>query len=323
MTKTGIRSLTSKWRLVLCEYEKVRARQSRCFDSVDKLCQAYQVHRKDIRKYYERWIKSGKSDESLIPLKRGPREGLYRQLTKDEERHLVRVKRRLNTSPFETLELVRPYLAVPPSVRTVYRIFKRYPLNQKRKEAIKRYEKKYPGELLHADNKGLAKTIVIDRQKHWLFGLIDDCTRLIYVEIINRPTASIIASACVRGMKWFWAHGIETEQIMTDNGIEFTAFTSQKAKETHFFETTLKMFGVKHRLTKPYRPQTNGKIERFWRTLNEECLQRIDKGLSYSELKEHVEKFVYRYNYERRHGALSYQTPFEKLEKIAKMLPKL
>ena len=129
MTQTMVRGLTSKWRLVLCEYEKVKTRQSRCFDSVDDLCRAYQVHRKDIRKYYERWIKSGKSDESLIPLKRGPREGLYRQLTKEEERLLVQVKRKLHTSPFETLELVKPHLSVPPSVRTVYRIFKRYPLN--------------------------------------------------------------------------------------------------------------------------------------------------------------------------------------------------
>jgi len=323
MTQTMVRGLTSKWRLVLCEYEKVKSGQSRCFDSIGKLCQAYQVHRKDIRKYYERWVKSGKSDESLLPLRRGPREGLYRQLTKGEERLLVQVKRRLRTSPFETLELVKPYLPVPLSVRTVYRIFKRYPLNERRKEAIKCYEKKYPGELLHADNKGLAKTIVVDRQKHWLFGLIDDCTRLVYVEIVKRPAASEAAGACVRGMKWFWAHGIQAEEIMTDNGIEFTAFTSQKAKETHFFETTLKMFGVRHRLTRPYRPQTNGKIERFWKTLNEECLQRIDRGLSFHELKERVLGFTYRYNYERRHGAIGYQTPFEKLKKIAEMLPKL
>ena len=323
MTQTMVRGLTSKWRLVLCEYEKVKSGQSRCFDSIGKLCQAYQVHRKDIRKYYERWVKSGKSDESLLPLRRGPREGLYRQLTKGEERLLVQVKRRLRTSPFETLELVKPYIPVPLSVRTVYRIFKRYPLNERRKEAIKCYEKKYPGELLHADNKGLAKTIVVDRQKHWLFGLIDDCTRLVYVEIVKRPAASEAAGACVRGMKWFWAHGIQAEEIMTDNGIEFTAFTSQKAKETHFFETTLKMFGVRHRLTRPYRPQTNGKIERFWKTLNEECLQRIDRGLSFHELKERVLGFTYRYNYERRHGAIGYQTPFEKLKKIAEMLPKL
>ena len=323
MTKTAVRGLTSKWRLVLCEYEKVKAGQSSCFESVNKLCQAYQVHRKDIRKYYERWVKSGKSDESLLPLKRGPREGLYRKLTKKEERLLVQVKRRLCSSPFETLELVKPYLPVPPSVRTVYRIFKRYPLNERRKEAIKRYEKKYPGELLHADTKGLAKTIFIGRQKYWLLGLIDDCTRLVYVEIIRRQTSSETASACVRGLKWFWAHGIQAEEVMTDNGVEFTAFTSQKAKETHFFETTLKMFGVRHIYTRPYRPQTNGKIERFWKTLMEECLDRIDRGLGYQELKEKLLEFMERYNYKRRHGAIGYQTPFEKLEKIARMLPKL
>jgi transposase InsO family protein len=56
-------------------------------------------------------------------------------------------------------------------------------------------------------------------------------------------------------------HGFKIEETMTDNGSEFTAYTSQKAKKTHFFETMLDIFEIKHRYTLPYRPQANGKID--------------------------------------------------------------
>lgn len=323
MTKTTLKGLTSKWRLALAEYEKVKDGKSKNFESVDALCRAYHVSRRDIRKYYERWISAGKSDESLVPLKRGPKEGLYRQLTKDEERLLVNVKRRLRTSSFETLEIVKPYLSAPPSVRTVYRIFKRYPLNERRKEAIKRYEKNYPGEMVHADTKRLGKNVTMGKQRFWLLGLIDDCTRMAYVEVITRATAAEATGASVRGLKWLRSHGIETQEVMTDNGGEFTVSSGRGVRTDHFFEAMLKMFGVKHRLTKPYRPQTNGKIERFWRTLNEECLTRIQGNINEQTLKTEINSFMHRYNYQRRHGGIKYQTPFEKLTNIANLLPKL
>jgi transposase InsO family protein len=323
MTKSMQRALTSKWLLVVTEYEKVKAHKSKCFKEVGDLCEAYRVQRKDIRKYYERWIRSGKQEASLMPQPRGPRPGQYRKLSKDEERLLVTIKRRLGASPYEMLEMVKSHIELPPSVRTIYRVFERYPLNERRKKAIKRYEKRYPGELLHADTKWLAKTLCVDRKKRWLFGLLDDCTRLTYVEMLDHMTAAEASQACVRGLKWFRAHGIRAEHVMTDNGVEFTSYTSQKAKETHFFETTLRMFDVQHDYTRPYRPQTNGKIERFWRVLMNECTDAITKGLEYKELEAEILGFVYRYNYQRKHGALAYKTPLEKLQHIADLLPKL
>jgi len=323
MTKSMQRALTCKWLLVVTEYERVKANKSKHFKRVADLCDAYRVHRKDVLKYYERWVRSGKQESSLLPQARGPRPGQYRKLSKSEERLLVKIKRRLGASPYEMLEMVKSHIEVPLSVRTVYRIFERYPLNKRRKLAIKRYEKRYPGELLHADTKWLAKMLCVDRKKRLLFGLLDDCTRLSYVEMLERMSAAGVAQACVRGLKWFQAHGIRAEQVMTDNGVEFTSYTSQKAKETHFFETTLRMFDVHHEYTRPYRPQTNGKIERFWRTLMNECTDTVTKGLEYKELKAEILGFAYRYNYQRKHSALGYQTPLEKLERIADLLPKL
>ena len=206
---------------------------------------------------------------------------------------------------------------------TIYRTLKLYPLNEKRKKAIKRYEKKYPGELLHADTYSLAKTLVENRKHLYLLGLIDDCTRLCHIELVERNTAAEVSMATSKALKWFSVHGILPEVVMTDNGSEFTAFTSQKAKETHFFETTLKMFNIRHIYTRPYRPQTNGKIERFWRVLYNECILCQLKTLTKDELQAELNGFMYRYNYQRRHSALKYITPLDKLKNIVDLLPKL
>ncbi len=322
MTKTLQAAITNKWLLVLKEYELIKQKNSNNFETINQLCDVFKVHRKDIRKYYERWIKSGKDPTSLMPHKRGPKPGQLKILTKDEERAIIKIQRKFKANEFEIYHLIQGHFRIHPSVSTIYRTFKRYPLNDKRKQYIKRYEKRYPGELLHADVYSLAKTLVVDRKRYYLFGLLDDHTRLTYIELIERQTAAEVARAFSRAYKWFSLHGIKPEIIMTDNGVEFTSYTSQKAKDTHFFETTLKIFNVNHCYTHPYRPQTNGKIERFWRILYNECIRCQRTTLTKQELIAELDGYLYRYNYERRHGALNYQTPLDKLKLVANMLPK-
>jgi transposase InsO family protein len=323
MNKTSKLLMTSKWALVVSHYERIKEKRDPSFKNVNELCEAFQVHRKDIRKYYERWAKSGKDPDALLPKRRGPKLGQLKILSKEEERVIVKIHRRLNANEFEIYNMIEGYFNVHPSVSTIYRTLKRYPLNDKRRKAIKRYEKRYPGELLHADTYSIAKTLVVERKKYFLLGLIDDCTRLCHVELMDRVTSADATIATSKALKWFSVHGIIAQEIMTDNGIEFTAFTSQKAKETHFFETMLKMFDIRHQYTRPYRPQTNGKIERFWRTFNEEFILSQPKSLAKDELLSEIDGYMYRYNYQRRHSALKYKTPLEKLKYIANLLPKL
>ena len=59
----------------------------------------------------------------------------------------------------------------------------------------------------------------MERKKHYIFGLLDDCTRLCYLELIDRPTAANVSQAFSRGYKWFNLHGIKPEEVMTDNGL--------------------------------------------------------------------------------------------------------
>jgi transposase InsO family protein len=322
VNKTAQQAITDKWLLILKEYELIKQKKNKNLKTVKQLCEVFDVHRKDIRKYYERWMKAGKTSEALIPHKRGPKAGQLKILSKDEERTIIKIRRKFESNEFEIFHLIKGHFKIDPSVSTIYRTFKRYPLNDKRKKAIKRYEKQYPGELLHADTYSLAKTLVSERKKFYLFGILDDCTRLCYLELIDRNTASNVSQAFSRAYKWFNLHGFNPEKVMTDNGVEFTSFTSQKARDTHFFETALKMFDVKHSYTRPYRPQTNGKIERFWKILYNECILCQRETLNKKELIAELDGFMYRYNYQRRHGALNYETPLDKLKFIAGLLPK-
>ena len=320
MTKTIRSSLTSKWLLVVQEYELVKHQNSTNFKTVKQICDTFRVHRKDVRKYYERWIKAGKDTDALLPRKRGPKPGTLKILSKHEERAIIAIRRKLAANEFEIYHLIKGYFSVDPSVSTIYRTFKRYPLNKKRVAKIKRYEKRYPGEQAHADTYQLNKTFFIDRKKRYLFGLLDDCTRLCYTQLIPDIKAATVTKAFFKAYKWFGLHGITIKEVLSDNGSEFTAYTSSKAKRTHFFETMLSIFDIKHRYTKPYRPQTNGKIERFWRILNEECIRLQTKSQNQKEFVAELDGFMYRYNYQRRHSALKYNTPFDKLNFVTEIM---
>lgn len=328
-TKNSFR-LTGKWVLVVEAYDEYKTGRLTRFGSVGEICDAYKVHRKDIIKYYERWIKAGKTSESLMPRKSGSKPGQLKVLSKDEERIILKINRRLGSNEFEIHELIGEYIKsgendnfkIHPSVSTIYRTFKRYPLNKKRKEKIKRYEKMYPGELLHADTSVLPKTILFERKRIYLFGLIDDCTRLCYTELIKTQKATEVSKAFVNGVRWFAIHGIKIETMITDNGSEFTCFGNRGTplKKEHFFEATVAMFNIKHKYTRPYRPQTNGKIERFWKIIKTECIRLIRKTLTEKEFVAELAGFMYRYNYQRRHGGIKYQTPLDKLRYVTEIM---
>ena len=142
MTKFMASAMTAKWLLVVQEYELVKQKKSKNFQTVNQICSAYKVHRKDIIKYYERWVKSGKVNDALLPLKRGPKPGQLKILTKKEERIITKINRKLQANEFEIYHLIkeRQNFRIHPSVSTIYRTLKRYPLNEERKEKIKRYE---------------------------------------------------------------------------------------------------------------------------------------------------------------------------------------
>lgn len=312
--------MTSKWLRVVEEYELIKQKRSTSFATVDALCQAFQVNRKDIRTYYHRWLSAGKDRDALLPHKRGPKFGTRKMLSKEDERMIVKIRRRLHANEHEILHMIHGHFQVPPSVTTIYRTWKRYPLNKVRKAKIKRYVKDYPGELFHADTHRLPKTLFVDRQQRFLLGVIDDHTRLCYVGLLSRLTATETLLSFTQGMKWFYQHGITAEKLMTDNGSEFTSWNCPKPEEKHVFEVLLRIFGIKHIYTKPYCPQTNGKIERFWRVFKEQFVQQQTQNLTEKDFLQELEQFMYYYNYERLHGGLTFITPFQALKNVTELL---
>ncbi|MBI5026314.1 MAG: transposase family protein [Nitrospirae bacterium] len=131
----------------------------------------------------------------------------------------------------------------------------------------------------HIDVSKLPKDIRCSfKSKELYMGAVcDDCTRLTYAEILKDKKASTLtyfmehyqnsAPFMARSLSWFkQIYNFEFEVVMSDNGAEFKGTLDRE----HPFETMCSELGIKHIYTKPYRPQTNGKIEAFWKIIKNE-----------------------------------------------------
>ena len=320
MTKDVQNTIIKHYSKIIADYLLVKKGKHQYFKNCKELYSFYHTSAKQVAKYLKKPRASGFNHNSLLPDKRGPKLG-SRRTPKKIERNIIKAYRRLGYSRYELVFLFKPYYKnITPSATTMYRITKRYPLNKKEKETIKRYEKKYPGELGHVDAYYLPKDSVRQTKeiKGYLAGLLDDCTRITYSEWIDDLKAETVGLFMLRSLSWFKAtYGIEFESILSDNGVEFC--TRGKNKTNHLVELIFKTIGIKHKRTRPYRPQTNGKIEAFWKILNREFL----KPNYYQSKKEFIKNlgnFLLEYNHCRRHGGLKHITPFEKLKSVTELL---
>jgi transposase InsO family protein len=181
---------------------------------------------------------------------------------------------------------------------------------------IVRYERDRPGELVHLDIKKLGRIGVVGHRIHgdrtrrtrghgWEFVhvAIDDHTRLAYVEVLPDETATTAAGFLARAVAWYAALGITVERILTDNGSCYRALP--------FGEQALAL-GIGQRFTRPYRPQTNGKAERFIRTLITEWAYNRAYARSGWRTRA-LTHYLSFYNTERRHSALGNLTPAMRL----------
>lgn len=319
---TSNAQIIKHWGKILEDYQQVKKGSHRYFKTCKELYSFYLVPAKQVLKYYKRFTQSDGNLGTLLPQKRGAKAGTNRT-PKNVERNIIKAYRKLGLNRYELVELFKPYyLDHTPSPITVYRITRKYPLNDKEKLIIKRYEKKYPGELGHIDTYYLPKPTLIDlgqKRFGFLAGLLDDCTRITYAEYMANIQVETVAFFLLRALSWFRrVYKIEFEKIMSDNGMEFT--TRSKNRQVHLVEKLLSDIGIKHSYTKPYRPQTNGKIEAFWKILHREFLLP-NRFNTEKELLKNLGAFLLWYNHERRHGGLKYITPHAKLTEVLKLLP--
>jgi transposase InsO family protein len=252
-----------------------------------------------------------------------------------EERVLViAALRRLRMTAAEIAEA----LAMPLS--TVSAVLSRIGLGRLSRleppEPPNRYERRHPGELVHIDVKklgrirdGAGKRFVGDgiRRTHnyarrddgagvrrltvgweYVHVCVDDATRLAYVEVLEDERAVTAAAFLRRAVAHFAAYGVHVERVMTDNGSCYRGLVHQLA---------CRALGLRHIRTRPYRPRTNGKAERFIRTM----LGGWAYGAIYHDSDERrraLNGWLDFYNRRRPHGSLSHQPPIQRLEAITR-----
>jgi len=307
-----------KFRFLIKEYELVKEKKHVRFRFVSDFYKFHNTNRQTFLKYYNRFYLN-KSDSSLLPQKRGPKWKTRRPIPYIENQ--VKELRKNGISRYEITSLLKPKLKqFTPSPSGVYNIIKRYNLNKltpKMKEEKRKIIKKKAGELAHVDCHYLAKDIVNGiSERLFLIAIIDDATRIIWVEIIPNVKSLTAMFSSMRILNYFQqTHNIQFKELLSDNGSEFGG-KNLKHPEDHPFERMLIEMNIKHRYTRPYRPQTNGKIERFWKTIESDLLEDMVFD-SIEHLQDELEQYLYYYNYERPHQGINGNNPVQFLQKLS------
>lgn len=306
------RNYLQKYRFLISEYELVKAKKHPQFRYAKEFYESHDTDRRTFRKYYNRYKQSGK-EEALLPQKRGPKWKTRRPLPYVEQK--VKEQRLNGMGRYEIVNVLKPKLKnSTPSPSGVYNILKRHNLNHltpPMKENKRKIIKKKAGELAHIDTHHLSKCLLEGQnERRYLVCVIDSCTRIAWAEVVKDLKAITVMFATLKCFNIIADRfNIKFQEVLTDNGPEVGTKESKK-KEHHPFERMLIELEIKHRYTRPYRPQTNGKVERFWRTIEDDLLHETTFD-SEQHLKDELIQYLYYYNYERPHQGINGKTPIE------------
>jgi transposase InsO family protein len=214
-------------------------------------------------------------------------------------------------------------MAVSPVGAVLNRIGLHRPSRLEPPEPPNRYCRRHPGELIHIDIKRLSR---FDRPGHRMTGrakagtratkslgfeychvAVDDTSRAAYVELLPNQTAKTSVGFLERAIAWFAAQGVIVQRVMTDNGPGYRSKLHARA---------IKRLNIKHLFTRPYRPRTNGKAERFIQTLLRKWAYFVVYRTSDHRARA-LEPWVDFYNHRRPHGSLGHQAPATRLPAAA------
>jgi transposase InsO family protein len=282
--------------------------------TVEKTAEAFGVSPRTVYKWRRRWQAAGLpglADRSTRPQcspgrTSRPQEERICRLRRDQRLPAIQIARKLRIAR-----------------STVGAVLRRAGLAQLEPAAprapVVRYERQRPGELVHVDIKSLGRIEGVGHRihgdrRHRVKGIgwehahvcVDDASRVAYVELLPTLRAPDACGFVRRALQWFARHGVTVERVMTDNG---SAYVSQP------FRALCQELGVRHIRTRPYRPRTNGKAERFIQTL----LREWAYGRPYTHSRwraRSLTPWVERYNSERPHTSLGYKTPMTRLQEV-------
>jgi transposase InsO family protein len=271
-----------------------------------------------------KWVGRYRAEGELGLLDRSSAPARVANRTPEDRIRAIAALRRLRFTGPEIAELLSMALSTVSGILTRIGMGR---LGRLGLEPARRYERQRPGELLHIDVKKLGRIeggaghriagrprgnpskTDRDGKRRRLVGwefvhiAIDDCTRLAYAEVLPDERATTAIGFLRRAVTFFERHGIKVERLMTDNGSAYRSTVHALACRT---------LGIRHLRSRPYRPQTNGKAERFIRTL----LGGWAYGAVYrtsSERTTALDGWLWHYNHHRRHSALGHKPPIARL----------
>jgi transposase InsO family protein len=291
--------LTPQGRLLLCRRIEAGA-------TIAQVAEAMAISRRCASKWWHRYLElgvDGLHDRSSRP-RRSPT-----RLPERLETKICRRRRADKAGP----DRLAISLALPAS--TIYRVLRRHDLHRldhlDRATAtpIRRYERTRPGELVHVDVKKLARVPAGGGHKvhgraatrcnqrlgyAYLHSAVDDYSRLAYTEILGDEKGATAAGFWRRAEAWFAARGVVVERVLTDNALCYRG---------RLFNEALAENRIVHKFCRPYRPQTNGKVERFHRTLLEEWAYVRPYACDAARAAA-LARWLHRYNHHRVHTAI-------------------
>jgi transposase InsO family protein len=271
-----------------------------------------------------KWVGRYRCEGELGLLDRSSAPASIPHRTSEQRVQAIAVLRRLRFTGPEIAELLGMALSTVSGILTRIGMGK---LGRLGLEPARRYERQRPGELVHIDVKTLGRIQggagkrVTGRPCHnrarsdrsgtrrkmvgWecVHIAIDDCTRLAYAEVLPDQKATTAVAFLRRARAFYRRYGIEIEQLLTDNGSAYLSVAHAVA---------CRALGIRHRRIRPYRPQTNGKAERFIRTM----LAAWAYGAIYRNSPERaaaLDGWLWHYNHYRRHSALGHKPPIARL----------
>jgi transposase InsO family protein len=185
---------------------------------------------------------------------------------------------------------------------------------------VTRYEWAHPGDLVHLDVKPLARIAGVGHRIHgdrrarvqgigWEYAhvAVDDHSRAAYVEVLPDQTGATTAAFLERTVAWFARRGVRIVRVLTDNGGNY---------RSRRFQTAAARQAIRLKRSRPYRPQTNGKAERFIQTLLREWAYRRSYTTSARRTRA-LQPWVHAYNVARPHAALGYRPPRVRFPRVA------
>jgi transposase InsO family protein len=297
--------------------------------SVCRAAEAAGISERTARKWLARWRAEG--EVGLLDRSSAP--AVVANRTCERRVEVIAALRRVRFTGPEIAEVLGMALSTVSGILTRIGMGK---LGRLGLEPARRYERERPGELVHIDVKKLGRIqggagkrardglrahynpTVTDRAGTrrntvgWEFVhiAIDDATRLAYVEVLGDEKATTAVGFLRRAVAHYASYGVRVERVITDNGSPYRSTVHAIA---------CRALGIRHRRTRPYRPQTNGKAERFIRTL----LGGWAYGAIYASSTERTTAlagWIDFYNHRRPHGALSHKPPIARLNERNNLL---